>query len=65
MSRELERQYYSVEEAATILGVHPETIRRMCRKGRLKGARQIGDTWRIPKTSVDAEPNTSETDKNI
>lgn len=31
MPQEPERQYYTVKEAAIILGVHPETIRRMCK----------------------------------
>jgi excisionase family DNA binding protein len=64
MPQEPERQYYTVEEAATILGVHPETIRRMCKRGELRGVRKVGDTWRIPRTSIDVRPDTSETGKN-
>ena len=52
MTQEQEPLYLTVEEAAVILRVHPETVRRMCKRNELKGARKVGDTWRIPRTSV-------------
>jgi len=33
---------FTVQEAAEILGYHPETVRRMIRDGRLKAARGAG-----------------------
>jgi len=51
MSQE-QPQYYTVEEAAEILRAHPETIRRMARKGEIPGVVQLGNTWRIPRSFV-------------
>jgi excisionase family DNA binding protein len=62
MPQEPQSQYYTVEEAAIILGVHPETIRRMCKRQELRGARKVGDTWRIPRASVDAQPEQPNTE---
>jgi len=40
--------YVSVVEAAKILGVHWETVKRMCREGRLP-ARKVHNMWLIDK----------------
>jgi excisionase family DNA binding protein len=40
--------YLRVPEAATLLGVHPETIKRLCQRGRIP-AEKIHNTWLIPK----------------
>lgn len=36
----------TVEQAAEVLGKHPDTIRELCREGRLP-AQRVGRTWRI------------------
>jgi len=40
--------YVSVVEAAKILGVHWETVKRMCREGRIP-ARKVHNMWLIDK----------------
>lgn len=41
----------TVDEAATQLRVHPETIRRMIRRGDLVGVR-IGQCYRVDSTQI-------------
>ncbi len=60
MQKEL---YYTVEEAAAILRVHPNTVREWCEDGTLTGARKFGRKWLIPRTSVDPEPKDRERGK--
>jgi excisionase family DNA binding protein len=47
--------YYSIKEFAYHLGVHPDTIRRGIRSGRIHGFR-VGPgsraTYRIPKSEI-------------
>ena len=62
MPQEQEPQFFTVEEAAAILRVHPETIRRMCKRGELKGARKVGDTWRIPRSAIYPPTDTPDTE---
>lgn len=38
--------YYSVEQIARMLGIHPKTIQRHIREGRLR-ATKIGKSWRV------------------
>lgn len=38
--------YLSVIEAAQILGVHPGTVKRLCRDGKL-GAKKVHNAWLI------------------
>jgi len=40
-------QYYSPEQAARLLSVNPESIRRWMRSGRLKGVKAGGYIWRV------------------
>ena len=42
------KQWYTTEQAANILGVHIETVRRLLRAGKIPGARKVGRAWRIP-----------------
>ena len=42
---------YSVKEAAEILSVHPETIRRLIREGEIDAAK-VGDNWRVSATAI-------------
>jgi excisionase family DNA binding protein len=48
----MEQRAFSLKEVADILGVHPETIRRAVKAGKLKAAK-IGKDYRIAKTEVD------------
>ena len=43
--------FLDVKQAAAMLGVHKETIRRMLRSGRLRG-RRVGKKWYIEADSV-------------
>ena len=44
---------YGVTEAAALLGVHTNTVYRMCREGTL-GAFRVRGAWRIPGESLEA-----------
>ncbi len=37
----------TIQDVATLMAVHPETLRRLARAGRLPGAYKIGRQWRI------------------
>jgi excisionase family DNA binding protein len=41
-------QNLSVEMAAERLGVTPRYIRRLCKEGRVRGAKRLGHSWVIP-----------------
>ncbi len=43
----MNRHYYTVNEYAELLRVSTQTVRNMCRAGRLECVR-IGRQWRIP-----------------
>ena len=43
--------YVNVHEAAEELGVHWETVKRMCREGRLP-ARKVHNMWLIEETDL-------------
>ena len=44
-------------EAASALDLHPGTIKRLCRLGKLKGEK-VNDGWLIPKKEVDTFAST-------
>ncbi len=50
--------YYTVDEAARLLGLSPARVRQMCRSGELEGERREGriegvlGPWAIPKRAV-------------
>jgi excisionase family DNA binding protein len=46
------RDFLTTPEASSVLGLHTETIKRLCRLGRLKGEK-INNGWLIPKTEVE------------
>jgi excisionase family DNA binding protein len=48
-----ESPWYTSEQAAVILQKHPDTVRRLCNKGKIEGARKIGGEWLIPRTAID------------
>ncbi|MFZ7121086.1 MAG: helix-turn-helix domain-containing protein [Eubacteriaceae bacterium] len=39
-------KYYTVDEVSEMIGMHPKTIRRFIREGKLK-ANKVGKQWRI------------------
>ena len=48
----MKQQVFSIKDAATILDVHPDTIRRAIKAGKLKAAK-IGKDYRIAKSELD------------
>lgn len=44
--------YFKVPEAAAILGVHPETVKRLCQRGRIP-AEKVHNTWLIQKEKLE------------
>jgi excisionase family DNA binding protein len=48
-----ESPWYTSDQAAIVLQRHPETIRKLCKQGKLEGARKIGGEWYIPRTTID------------
>jgi excisionase family DNA binding protein len=42
------REYYSADEVAEKLNLHPRTVRRMLNNGQLPGVRFGSRQWRIP-----------------
>ena len=44
--------YVTVAEAARRLNIHPESVRRLIRKGELP-ARKFANTWLIEKTTLE------------
>ena len=51
-----ESPYYTPEQAAVILQKTPDTVRRLCQRGEIPGARKIGREWLIPRVSIDPAP---------
>ncbi len=49
--------YVSPEEAADYFQVTAETIRRLCRDGKIPGARKLGGQWRIPRSFLSSDPS--------
>ena len=43
---------YTIEEVAEALKLHPYTVRRLCREGKLPGFK-VGGQWRFHKESID------------
>ena len=39
-------KYYTVEQISKMLGIHPKTVQRYIREGRLRAAK-IGKSWRV------------------
>ena len=44
--------YFNVLEAATLLGVQPETVKRLCQRGQLP-AEKIHNTWFIHREKLE------------
>lgn len=49
-----ERNYFTVKEAAEILGVHVHTVQSRLRDGTLQG-KKLGGVWRIYRDSLKGE----------
>lgn len=49
-----DRLYFSVGEAAKILGCHPVTVRRQIALGAIPAIR-VGRPWRIPMAALEPE----------
>ena len=47
------KKAYGITEAADLLGVHTNTLYRLCRSGKL-GAFRVGNAWRIPGHELEA-----------
>ena len=46
--------YLTISEAADLLRVHEETVRRWLQAGRLKGSKLPGrGDWRVPQSEID------------
>ena len=50
--------FVSPEEVATYFGVTAETVRRLCREGKIPGARKFGGQWRIPRSFLSNDADT-------
>jgi excisionase family DNA binding protein len=46
-------QDYSVRQLADLVGVHPDTLRRLARAGRLPGAYRVGTRWRFAYEAIE------------
>ena len=51
------RDFLTTPEASSILGLHPETIKRLCRLGKLRGEK-VNNGWLIPKKEVESFAST-------
>jgi len=48
-------------EKAQQLGLHPDTLVRMARAGRIPGAKKVGREWRFPADRSDVRPVATQT----
>ena len=44
----------TLKELAQITQRHIETLRQLCRMGKLPGAYRIGGTWRVAREAIDS-----------
>ena len=51
------RDFLTTPEASSVLRLHTETIKRLCRLGRLKGEK-VNNGWLIPQTEIEAFAST-------
>lgn len=50
MARQI--QTYTIDEVAKFLKLHPYTVRRLCREGKVPGFK-FGGQWRFKKEDID------------
>jgi len=43
---------YRIKEALEILGVHPKTLQRWAREGKIRVVRRVGDIRGIPESEI-------------
>lgn len=48
----MEREAYTIKEAADVLGVSPQTVRRRLKSGKMKGAK-VGHEYRISRADLE------------
>ena len=53
------RDFLTTAEASSVLGLHTETIKRLCRLGKLKGEK-VNNGWLISKTEAETFASTYE-----
>ena len=53
----MQRDVLTVLEAASTLNLHPETVKRFCRIGKLKGEK-VSVGWLIPRPEVETFAST-------
>lgn len=51
--RDLERKYADVLEASERLDIHPESVRRLFRDGRMPGAFKFGNKWLVQRDKLE------------
>lgn len=49
----MRESYYTPDEVAKSLGLHPNTVRKWLRAGRLSGVR-VGNRWRVRERDLEA-----------
>ena len=54
MTQQQEKQTYTVEEAARILGIGRQTAYELARRGELPGVRRLGKRFIISKSELEA-----------
>jgi excisionase family DNA binding protein len=52
MTEEIQKDYYTIDEFANKLRVHPQTIRRGIKSGRIQAAKISGRCYRISKDEI-------------
>lgn len=48
--------WLTLDQAAEVLQLTRETVRLMCVRGDIDGARKFGRVWRVPDTSIEPPP---------
>lgn len=48
------RQVLTVEQVATLLQIHPESVRKLARAGRLRGSKLGTSGWRFTEDQIQA-----------
>ena len=46
------KAFLNVNEAAILLGLHPETVRRLASEGHISGSRKIGGKWFFDQKAI-------------
>ena len=49
----MQRDVLTVLETASTLNLHPGTIKRLCRQGKLRGEK-VNNGWLIPKKEIES-----------